>query len=60
MVGPRGGYTAAVADACVKVPEVDKDLNTPYAESFQVVVWHLLVSEPRLRINQTKWESILE
>lgn len=58
IVGPKGGHTAKVAAACVQVPEVQKELITPYTESFQAVVWHLLVSDPRLKINQTKWESL--
>lgn len=58
IVGPRGGYTAKVADACVLVPEASKDRITPHSESFQAVVWHLLVSDPRLKQAETKWESI--
>lgn len=58
IVGPNGGYTAQVADACVKVPVENFELLTPYTESFQAVLWHLLVSDPRLKINQTKWESL--
>jgi D-sedoheptulose 7-phosphate isomerase len=58
IVGPKGGYTAQVADACVIVPEGHPDRITPHSEAFQAVVWHLLVSDPRLKINQTKWESL--
>jgi D-sedoheptulose 7-phosphate isomerase len=58
IVGPKGGFTAEVADACVLVPEASPDRITPHSESFQAVVWHLLVSDPRLKANQTKWESI--
>jgi D-sedoheptulose 7-phosphate isomerase len=28
---------------------------TPHAESFQAVVWHLLVSHPLLKAAPTKW-----
>lgn len=55
IVSRDGGYTATVADACVIVPVVDASLVTPIAEAFQGVVWHLLVSDPRLQINSTKW-----
>ena len=57
VVGRDGGYTAKVADACVIIPTVNSETVTPHAEAFQAVVWHLLVSHPKLKANQTKWES---
>lgn len=57
VVGRDGGYTAKVANACVIVPTVNPETITPHAEAFQAVIWHLLVSHPKLKINQTKWES---
>lgn len=57
IVGRDGGYTAKVADACVIVPTVNPANVTPHSEAFQAVVWHLFVSHPRLKIQQTKWES---
>lgn len=57
VVGRDGGYTARVADACVIVPTANEDNVTPHSEAFQAVIWHLLVSHPILKANQTKWES---
>jgi len=57
IVGRDGGYTAKVADACVIVPTVNPENITPHSEAFQAVIWHLLVSHPKLKSNQTKWES---
>jgi D-sedoheptulose 7-phosphate isomerase len=57
VVGRDGGYTAKVADACVIVPTVNKDYVTPHTESFQALVWHLIVSDPRLQQMSNKWES---
>ena len=57
VVGRDGGYTAQNADACVIVPTVNQDTVTPHSEAFQAVIWHLLVSHPKLKANQTKWES---
>ena len=57
IVGRDGGYTAKFGDVCVIVPTVNPDTITPHSEAFQAVVWHLLVSHPKLRTNQTKWES---
>ena len=60
VVGRDGGYTAQVADACVIVPTVNPENITPHSEAFQAVVWHLLVSHPKLKANQTKWESAVK
>jgi D-sedoheptulose 7-phosphate isomerase len=57
VIGRDGGYTAKVADACVIVPTVNPDAVTPHTESFQALVWHLLVSDPRLQRMSNKWES---
>jgi D-sedoheptulose 7-phosphate isomerase len=58
VVGRDGGYTAKVADACVIIPAVNKNTVTPHTESFQAVIWHLLVSHPELSIHEMKWESV--
>jgi D-sedoheptulose 7-phosphate isomerase len=57
LVGKDGGYTAKSADACVIVPTVNPANVTPHSEAFQAVLWHLFVSHPDLKVNQTKWES---
>ncbi len=57
IVGRDGGYTAQIADACVIIPVVNPENITPHTESFQALVWHLLVSHPRVRVSQMKWES---
>jgi len=58
VVSRDGGYTAQVADACVVVPVVNADTVTPHAEGFQGVIWHLIVSDPRVMTIQNKWESV--
>ncbi len=58
IVGRDGGYTAQVADACVIVPTPNPENTTPHAEAFQAVIWHCLVSHPKLKAAQTKWESV--
>jgi D-sedoheptulose 7-phosphate isomerase len=57
IVGRDGGYTAREATACVIVPTVNPEHVTPHSEAFQAVVWHLLVSHPKLKARATKWES---
>jgi D-sedoheptulose 7-phosphate isomerase len=58
VVGRDGGYTAQVADAYVLVPVVNPSSVTPHTESFQAMIWHLLVSHPKLRVADMKWESV--
>ncbi len=58
VVGRDGGFTARVADCCILVPTTSPENVTPHTESFQVVVWHLLVSHPRLKASPTKWEEV--
>jgi D-sedoheptulose 7-phosphate isomerase len=58
VVGRDGGYTREVADACVVVPTVNPATVTPHTEAFQAVVWHGIVSHPKLLQNEMKWESV--
>lgn len=58
IVGRDGGYTRAVADACILIPTINTLHTTPHSEAFQSVMWHLMVSHPKLKLSQTKWESL--
>ncbi len=58
IVGRDGGYTACVADACVIIPTVNPEVITAHTESFQAVIWHLLVSHPEVQTAPMKWESL--
>jgi D-sedoheptulose 7-phosphate isomerase len=60
IVGRDGGFTAQIADVCLLVPVVNSETITPHTESFQAVVWHLLVSHPKLKAAEMKWESVRE
>jgi D-sedoheptulose 7-phosphate isomerase len=55
IVGKEAGYTALHGDVVVVVPQVNASRITPLSEAFQAVVWHCLVSHPRLQIRRTKW-----
>jgi D-sedoheptulose 7-phosphate isomerase len=58
IVGRDGGFTAQVADACILVPVVNPSTITPHTESLQAMIWHLLVSHPKLKAAEMKWESV--
>jgi len=55
IVGRDGGYTKQVGDEVIVVPTVDPRFVTPHSEAFQAVIWHALVSHPRLQVQATKW-----
>jgi D-sedoheptulose 7-phosphate isomerase len=57
IVGRDGGFTAQAADVCVLIPTVNAQMVTPLSEAFQAVIWHLVVSHPRLKQAEGKWES---
>jgi len=55
IVGRDGGYTKKAGDCVVVIPTVEESRVTPHAEAFQAVVWHCLVSHPKLQSKATKW-----
>ncbi len=55
IVSRDGGYTAKIADCCLIIPIVNKNSITPHAEAFQGIIWHLLVSHPKIKKHKTKW-----
>lgn len=60
VVGKDGGYTAKSSDSVVVIPTVNDAWITPVAEAYQGVVWHLLVTHPALKAQETKWESTMK
>ncbi len=55
IVGRDGGYTKQSGDVVVVIPTVEQSRVTPHTEAFQAVVWHCLVSHPKLQSRATKW-----
>jgi D-sedoheptulose 7-phosphate isomerase len=55
IIGRDGGYTGKNSDICLIIPTINNDSVTPHAESFQTIIWHLMVSHPKLKTNATKW-----
>ena len=58
ITGRDGGYTANVADVCLVIPTQSTDTITPHAEAWQAVIWHMLVTDPRIMAMSNKWESL--
>ena len=55
IVGRDDGYAYKKSNISIKIPTYDGKLVTPYSESFQVLLWHCMVSDTRLQKNKTKW-----
>ena len=55
IIGRKKGYVKKVGNNVIVIPEINKKLITPYSEAFQAVVWHALVSHPKLQTMKTKW-----
>jgi len=58
VVGRDGGAIRQIADVTILIPPVSRESVTPQTEGLQAVIWHLIVSHPRLAANQAKWESL--
>ncbi|MBI3616086.1 MAG: SIS domain-containing protein [Candidatus Omnitrophica bacterium] len=59
VVGRDGGYTRQKGDIVLVIPTVNPQQVTPHAEAFQSVVWHALVCDPRLMVQENKWEALM-
>jgi len=55
IIGRKDGYAYKHSNAKIFVDVENKKLVTPFTETFQVLIWHLLVSHPELQKNKTKW-----
>jgi D-sedoheptulose 7-phosphate isomerase len=55
IVGKPDGYTATAGNCVVVIPPIQPNRVTPHSEAFQAVVWHSIVSNPKLQVNKTKW-----
>ena len=55
IVGRETSYTKSAGDAVVVIPVPDPKLLTPMSEAFQAIVWHAIVSDPRVLTRATTW-----
>ena len=58
IVGRDGGYVNKKSKMCIIIPTQSDDTITPLAESWQAIIWHLIVSDPRIMEYSNKWETI--
>ena len=55
IVGRDGGFTKQNGNSVIVIPNINPKLTTPFAEAYQAVIWHCLVSHPLLQKVNTKW-----
>jgi len=58
IVGRDGGLLRRLATASVVVPAGDPSNVTAQTEGLQSVLWHLIVTHPRLLATTPRWESL--
>jgi D-sedoheptulose 7-phosphate isomerase len=57
LVGKPDGHAAQAAEVAIVVPS-PAARRTPHVESFQAILWHLLVSHPAVEAQPGKWEAV--
>jgi D-sedoheptulose 7-phosphate isomerase len=55
IVGKSNGYAYKESNISILVKTNSSKLITPISEAMQAVIWHFLVSDPRIKKNKTKW-----
>ena len=56
IVGKKDGYASIKSKYLILLPDIkNKSFLTPFAESFQAIIWHLIVTHPKIQKNKTKW-----
>jgi len=55
IIGRKQGYLKKISNACCVIPTVNKFSITPHTETYQVFIWHMLVSHPKLQVKKTVW-----
>jgi D-sedoheptulose 7-phosphate isomerase len=57
IIGKADGHAAQAAEVAIVV-ESPAARRTPHVESFQAILWHLLVSHPAVEAQPGKWEEV--
>ena len=56
IVGKKDGYAIKKSKFPILLPDIKtKTFLTPFAESYQAIIWHLIVTHPKIQKNKTKW-----
>ena len=55
IIGKKNGYLKKISDVCCLIPVANNSSITPHAETYQVFIWHMIISHPLLKKNKTVW-----
>lgn len=55
LCGKKDGYAQKKSTYSFVLPDIDTNLITPFAETSQAIIWHLIVSHPLIKKNKTTW-----
>ena len=55
IIGRTDGFAYKNSNVKILIDVSNKKFVTPIAETFQVLLWHLFVTHPKLQVNKTKW-----
>ena len=49
IVSKDGGFTKKMSAVCLMIPVIKDEFVTPFAESLQALIWHLIINHPKLK-----------
>lgn len=55
IVGRSEGYAGKNSDISITIPNINKKNVTPHSEAYQSVIWHMIISHPKIKQHKTKW-----
>jgi D-sedoheptulose 7-phosphate isomerase len=55
IVGRSEGYAGKNSDISIIIPNINKKNVTPHSEAYQSVIWHMIISHPKIKQYKTKW-----
>lgn len=55
IVGRSEGYAGKNSDISIIIPNINKKNITPHSEAYQSVIWHMIISHPKIKQHKTKW-----
>ncbi len=55
FTGKKNGYAGLNSDLNIHCKATNSLFLTPFSESLQAIIWHCIVSHPKLKIRETFW-----
>ena len=55
ILGRKNGYADKKSTKSLVIPMINKKNITPHSEGMQALLWHLIVSHPKIKVYKPKW-----